>query len=319
MLVGIHQQYQGKADLHTPYETLETYPRTTFTREFTPNVLDPQNLIPKWESACRRVVTAGMTPVWSFKPEPGAVLRGLWDPYLQQLADHLNQNMIPNYVCIWHEPENDLGKYFKSARDFTMVFNRVHNQLKAVSPSVQTVHAALGYRYRDGGEISDAEATQWRTQADVHCIDLYSGRSFPLSMTMPENSAFKRWHSNLVNGRRWGVTERGWTLGPDAPVNGQAQAEAERERADCIRREADWLATTDCQMYIAWDSLGTEGDPGLMIRDTVGVTALQGLMDKVTKQPEPDPEPTPMDTTDCPLCNGSGRVKTGQTITIVRT
>jgi hypothetical protein len=308
IVVGIHQQYQGNVDRHEPDETLDIYPRTEATREFTSGyMLEPQNLIPKIEATCRKVWNQGLIAVWSFKPDSKAVSKGTWRPYLQQVADYLKTNRLDEktIVVIWHEPEND----FVEPKNFVNMFNTVHDTLKATAPKLLTCHAALGYRYRPNGEVKNP--ADWKTKADIHAIDLYQGRSFPLNQIMPENPAFKRWHAELVGGDAWAVTERGWVNSVDRGLT----------RAETIRREADWLATVrdKCLLYLVWDTVGSEGDKGLPIRDADGVAAVQYLMEQVQGplEPEPEPEP-PTDTTDCPLCHGTGKVKRGQTITIVQ-
>lgn len=321
VLVGIHQQYQGTVDLTTVQDTLTEYPLTAVTREFNANPIDPQNLIPKVENACREVWDAGLTATWSVKPKPADVANGKWRPFFEQLASYIkSQGLEDKFILvIWHEPENDIPKWFKDAAAFVAMFNKVHGWVKGVSQGILTMHAALGYRYRDKGEISDAEAPKWKTKADLNALDLYQGRSFPLAQILPENSAFKRWHKFIVGGvgNLWSVSERGFIADPEDP-------EALDVRADTIEREAEWFVESDigrqCVVIILWDTIGAEGDQALPIRDQRGQAAVRYLMNLVTQEPEPEEpeEPEPLPTTDCPLCHGSGQVVRGQTITIVK-
>lgn len=312
-IVGIHQQYQAGQDQTTPAKTLEEYPLTTATREFKAKEIVPQNLIPNVELLCRKIWDQGLIATWSFKPSRKDVKAGTWRPFIEQLAAYIkDQKLTDKFILvIWHEPENDM-----KADEFVSLFNTVHDWVKTINPMLMTCHAALGYRYRDKGEISDAEAPKWKTKADINAIDLYQGRSFPLAQIFPENSAFKRWYAAVAGGegKPWGSTERGFIAGADA----------QGLRAETIRREAEWLATDPigraCVLLLLWDTIGAEGDQLIPIKDQAGKNAVRYLMERVTAEPvvEVPPTPEPESKTDCPLCLGTGTVKAGQTITIVR-
>ncbi len=310
-IVGVHQQYQDGQDKTTPKDTLTVYPLTQATREFKSREIVPQNLIPSVEALCRKVWDEDLIAVYSFKPNRSAVASGAWRPFVEQLASYIrDQKLTDKFILVpWHEPENDM-----TADEFVSLFNAVHAWVKNVNPRLLTCHAALGYRYRDGGEIDDGEAPKWKTRADINAIDLYQGRSFPLGQIFPENSAFKRWHQFVVggSGNPWASTERGFI----------AAADQQSLRADTIRREADWLATDpvgkECMLLLLWDTIGTEGDQLIPVRDQAGKDAVNYYMGKLTAEPETDPEPEIKAQTDCPLCLGSGKVATGQTITIVK-
>lgn len=335
-IVGIHQQYQNSADQTTVAKTLAMYPLTQATREFNANPIDPQNLIPKVESACREVWDAGLIAAWSVKLKPGFVKDGKWKPYIQQLASHIkSQGLEDQFILIiWHEPENDAPKWFKNGADFVKYFNTVHDWVKGVAPGILTSHAALGYRYGDVNkgtsakpkmvpiDLDDAAAKTWKTKADIHTLDLYQGRSWPLKQIAPENSAFKRWHKCVVGGpgKPWGFSERGFIA--DAKDD-----EALADRVTTIRREADWLAEDpvgrDCVLALLWDTIGTEGDQNIPIRDEAGKDAVRYYMTRASEvapelPDEPVPPVDPGQMTDCPLCHGTGLVKQGQTITIVK-
>lgn len=333
-IVGIHQQYQNSDDQTTVEETLEEYPLTQATREFNANPIDPQNLIPKVENACREVWDQGLIAAWSVKPKPADVKNGKWKPYFEQLASYIKAKKLEDkfILIVWHEPENDVPKWFKDGADFVKVFNTVHDWVKGIAPGILTSHAALGYQYGDKGastgggtvpiNLDDATAKTWKTKADIHTIDLYQGRSWPLNQIMPENSAFKRWHRTIVggSGKPWGVSERGFIADPSKPA-------LLAQRVETIRREADWFATDpigrDCVLLLLWDTIGTEGDQFIPIRDEAGKEAVRYYMERimttVPDDPEPEPEePTgPVPITDCPLCVGSGKVPAGRTYTIV--
>lgn len=307
-IVGIHQQYQAGQDSTTPAKTLAEYPHTQATREFKPAVIVPQNLIPNVELLCRKVWDEDLIAVWSFKPDRKAL--SMWKPFIDQLASYIkDQKLTDKFIMvIHHEPENDM-----KAHEFVRMFNQIHEWVKAINPGLLTCHAALGYRYRDNGEISDAEALKWRTKADIHAIDLYQGRSFPLGQIFPENSAFKRWHRCVAQGGAWASTERGFIAGADQ----------QELRAQTLRREADWVATDPvgqlCVLLLLWDTIGVEGDQLIPMRDQASKDAARYYMERLQPQPEPEPVvPEPKAQTDCPLCLGRGTVDAGQTITIVK-
>lgn len=337
-IVGIHQQYQGSTDLTTVEKTLEEYPLTQATREFNANPIVPQNLIPKVENACREVWDAGLIATWSVKLTPADVKSGKWKPYIEQLASYIkSQGLEDKFILvIWHEPENDVPKWFASGADFVAYFNKVHDWVKAIAPNILTSHAALGYQYGDKNmgtssnpkwtpiNLDDEAAKTWKTKADINTIDLYQGRSWPLAQIMPENSAFKRWYRTIVttSGKPWGVSERGFIADPSKPA-------LLADRVTTIKREADWVASLpDAEkpaVILLWDTIGTEGDEFIPIRDEAGKEAVRYYMERIStepvpEEPEPDPEPQlpPVGQTDCPLCHGSGLVAAGQTITIVK-
>jgi hypothetical protein len=318
VLAGVHEQYQGTVDVTTPEHTLERYPKTAVTREFANGVITLQNIVPKLINLCQNVWDAGLTAAVSFKFSVADVLSGAWKPYIQSAAAWLRDNGHDDdtIFIIWHEPENDVPKYFTGAVQFVQYFNTVHDWVKAIAPSLLTAHAALGYRYADGIDIDDTKAAIWgKTKADIKGIDIYSGRSFPLGTILAELTGFKRWVTYVVGATAsYAVFERGL----------MADTAAEYDlRATIIRREADWLRSDPvgkrCKVYIMWLTSGTENDvtlkPDAKMKDAVNY-----LLAKVT-EPDPTPvpvEPAPATTTACPLCMGSGQVATGQTYTIVK-
>lgn len=324
-IVGIHQQYQGDRAT-TPEATLREYPLTMATREFTSKPIDPQNLIPRVEKLCRKVWDQDLIAVWSVKPKPYAVANGDWMPHFQQLAAHIrDEGLWDKFVlCIWHEPENDVPTWFPNGPAFVRMFNQVHHWVKAVSPNITTMHAALGYRYGDkrvGREtvpidITDEQAKYWRTKADIQALDLYQGRSWPLDQIAPENSAFKRWHTHVVGGpgNPFAFSERGFLASPGNTVE-------QALRAATLKREADWLVEDqvgrDCQMVLLWDTEGSERDPKLPISDQGGKDAVQYYMERMV---EAEQEPTPEQPTgvQCPVCQGTGTVPADQTVVVVQ-
>ena len=294
MKVGVHEQYQG-AKATTFARTASRFPSAAVTREFESGVLQPQDLIGRMIARCGAVWQAGKTAVWSFKPDPAAVSNGEWKPYVQHLAQYIKDNSLQEkvIVVIWHEPENDVPKFFKNAADFVRLFNTVHGWLKDVDPTIVTSHAALAYAYRNW---TVGQAMAWVTKCDIHSVDIYSGRSFPLAMTIANSKAFQTWKSSRPASAAWGISERGWI----------ATDSRSAERVASINAEADYLASLPeadrPAFYIVWNTEGTENDPTIIL-DDAGVGAVNELFDRVTEVV-------------CPLCDGHGRIPSDKRFTL---
>jgi hypothetical protein len=265
MKLGVHENYTGP----TPSSLAKTagqFPKVQVTREFEPDVLAPQSLTTRIERRCGMAWALNKTVVWSFKPEPGAVKSGAWRPHVEELARYLSAEgrAAKTVVVIWHEPENDM-----SAGAFVALYNRVHEWLTAVNPAIVTSHAALGWCYRNW---TVKQAARWVTQATVHSIDLYSGRSFPLDMTLQSSASFQAWKKSRPAGSRWGVSERGWI----------ANAAGAQERAASIAAEALYLLSLtpaeQPDFYIVWNTVGVENDPDIVL-DPAGAGAVNRLFD----------------------------------------
>lgn len=271
MLVGVHEDYWNAKARTTLSATLKAFPATAVGREFYSDIATASlpSLISPMVTKCAPFWAAGQSVVWSFKPNPADVANGKLKPLVSQLADYIQHAGLANrvYLCIWHEPEND----FKIGPEFVRMFNTVHGWLKAVEPAIQTTHAALGYYYRN---ITPAQAKQWITQADVHSIDLYSGRSFPIAMTLPDSKAYQTWKAALPAGSRWGVSERGFIA---APADSAA-------RVRTINSEAAWLAglkpAERPEFFVTWNTPGTENDPKIPL-DAPARDAMNALFARV--------------------------------------
>lgn len=316
MILGVHEQYQAGKDRTTPAETKKRYPLVKMTREFKGGEVVPQNLNPATKNLCQKVWDEGLICNVSFKFSVTEVMNGKWRPYIEQWAATIRDSgrSAQTILTIWHEPEND-KVFIGQPERFVAYFNQVHDWVKAIDPTILTCHAALGYRYRDRGEITSAEALKWVTKADINSIDLYSGRSFPLEMTLGTSTAFTRWLSTRPAGGSWAVSERGWIAGADKSA----------ERVASINAEFDWLmALPDDALphfYIVWSTEGTEGDP-LIPLDAAGRDAVNEgfarINARLNPEPEPTPTPEPSTTIECPLCHGEGQVPSGCTYTVVK-
>jgi hypothetical protein len=257
--LGVHETESTSA------KRAADYPGHTATRIFVPGVQSkPFDLVKRIERQCADTWEAGHIAAWSIKPLPATVADGGWRKPFEDLAAYLKENYKTKktIVIIWHEPENDIDDHFKTPEDFVRMFNTVDKWMRGVWSGTKTCHAALAYAYRDKKGFDNAYARRWRTTAKVHGVDVYSGRSFPLSAILPEHTGFARWAREVARidqGGRWAVTERGWTCTP----------QYNRKRADTIAREFKWLAghKNKPDTYLLWNSTGTENDQGLILDD----------------------------------------------------
>lgn len=307
MLAGIHENEHPAATARRAGGNA--------TRDFTANVITPGDLVKRVKTVCGPAWAAGQTAVWSFKPSPPEVKSGAWKAPVQALANYLKAHPdLKIVVIIWHEPENDTPKWFRRPDDFVSLFERCAEWFRAVCPDMVLVHAALGYRYATGTkDITDATARQWRTSANVHCLDIYSGRSNPLATIAPELSGYTRWRQYVAGDDPWGFTERGWAADPgDYPL-----------RAATIDRESAWLASLAVKprIYLVWSTEGTEKDDKLIL-DRTGQARADALVAQLLAGAKPGTiaaKPAPASTqpatsapvpasftVPCPLCHGSG-------------
>lgn len=283
----------GIHEAHSVSQTLQRFPKTVATREFNGGTITPSDLVSKLTSAATETWNAGLTCWWSVKLSVAEVTSNSWQGHVENLAAFLAANPSKKTVLVlWHEPEDDFGA--SGAANYVSYFNKIDGWLKAVNPQVKTCHSANSYWYRQAGPIASPLA--WRTNADIHATDVYSGNSFPLNSILPEQSAFTRWLDGLVGaGQPYSVTERGWF----ADSSGYAT------RATTIRREGDWLRDDSvgqlCENYLYWNTSGQQNDPRLVL-DITGEDAVRYLSEQIST-----PEPVLRQITQtCPLCNGAG-------------
>jgi hypothetical protein len=268
MRVGVHENYQGP-DKTTLALTLARFPQIDITREFEAHPLPAQDLVGRINARCGIIWLAEKSCVWSFKPLPADVKSGAWRLYVRELAQYLADTHLENrtVITIWHEPENDVPKWFRSPADFVRVFNTVHDWLISVDGLIETSHAALGYLY---SRMTDRQARQWVTRASIQAIDVYSGRSFPLDMTLATSVAFARWKATRPAGSKWAVSERGWIAVPALSA----------QRSASITAEADWLVSLPLadrpDFYIVWNTPGVENDPTIPL-DAAGRAAVNAM------------------------------------------
>jgi len=242
--VGVH-------DDRPPAEVFAAFPGAALSRQFIgPGTLPKgTDLAARFEAAARPTWKAGGLPVVSLKLRWDEVTAGQWDVRLRHLGGWL-AGQPDAVVVLWHEPEDDHATPAK-ARAFVSAFNHARGLLKEAAPTLVVAYCAMSYQWRPGSK-STADPAIWRgIEADLYLCDVYSGKSFPASATLPEHPGFARWKREVVDsvpGRRWGVGERGILAGPT--------------RAKTWQRERDWLLGPgrDCALYMVWNTPGTEDD-----------------------------------------------------------
>jgi hypothetical protein len=269
----------------TPADLNATYPGVVYTREFVSGTLinpgDVAGLIRKVQALCDPAWAVGQTPIVSVKLDVDQVTNGKWDSTLQDLGAWLSRR--PQMILIvHHEPEDDM-----TAVKFVPYFNRARHMLKLGYPALQVMYAAMAYQWAPGraagGSIAgrtDDPAAWAKVEADLYGIDVYSGRSFPLTAILPEHLGFIRWHIHMIGntGRKWIVTERGF----------EASAADSDRRALTISRETDWLtsgaaAAMGCIGYVYWDTPGTESSTTLSL-DAAGRRELRLLVSRLASK-----------------------------------
>ncbi|AGL13893.1 hypothetical protein [Actinoplanes sp. N902-109] len=212
-------------------------------------------------------LAAGGGCVVRIKLPMDAVRSGAWDSRLTALGARLVGLAV--IVIPYHEPEDNLKPVV-----FVPAFGRARSVLRAAAPALEVAYAGMAYQWRPGSKTT-ADPAAWARDldADLYLLDVYSGNSFASTAILPEHPGFVRWYAEMIAahpGRRWGIAERGILAGPG--------------RAATIRREAQWLATDPigqaCQLYLWWNTGGTEGQAGWLL-DADGRAALAELLDRL--------------------------------------
>lgn len=250
----------GVHDHRSYASTKQVFPKTVHVREFVSGELSTSSdLVGKINRLAAPAFSAGLIPWISFKLRPSDVAAGRWDAKLRAVGAEVDSRvrLIP-----YHEPEDDM-----SPSRFTAMFNRVATRVKSAARGHRLVYSAMAYQFRPGSSTTADPAAWFPTGADVYAADVYSGRSEPLTAILPDHPGFKRWNRYRPKTKPWAVTERGFITGSRF-----------RERADQIAREAAWLKTSGCAVYIYWNSEGTEGDPAILLDARYGEPALRAMM-----------------------------------------
>lgn len=280
MILGVHENADPKV-------TTARFPGATWASGFVsdggkplPESTTAGELVAAVMAKAKKALDAGGGCVVRVKLDMLAAGRGVWDARLTVLGRAVEGlNII---LVLHHEPEDDwAGAVFAAG------FNRGRRAVRAGGPNVQVAYCAMAYHWARGMRATRDPRPRQSVEADWFLIDLYSGKSFEPTATIPEHPGFQRWYAEMVApfpGRRWGVAERGILAGPT--------------RAATIAREAEWLATDPvgrtCGMYLWWSTGGAENNAGWVL-DQAGAAAVAALIARIGDAPAvPAYEPGPI-------------------------
>jgi hypothetical protein len=267
-ILGVHE-------IAKPATTTGRYPAARWGREFVAK--NGGGPLPEatTEAALVKMVLAKVLPhtlagggcVVSIKADMVSVGKGRWGSRFAAVGRALAG--LDAIVLLWHEWEDNW-----TARIAVPAHNRGRDALKSEAPDLEVGACSMAYQWRPGSKTT-ADATAWTAdlQADIYLADVYSGNSFPPVAILPEHPGWVRWYTEMIAawpGRRWGIAERGILAGPT--------------RAATIAREAEWLATDPigrtCELYLWWNTGGTEDNPGWVL-DDAGQRAVAQLLDRI--------------------------------------
>ena len=272
LLAGVHE-------LQTPATTRDRYGLAeNWGREFVaaagggalPSNTALKTLLDKVEKAVRPHEEAGGGCVLSLKIDPRQMAAGLWDERLTAVGAALaGRNVV---LILWHEPEDNwAGGIFAAG------FNRGRVAVKAGGPFVLVAYCAMAYQWSPGRKSTRDPAIWALIDADLYLVDVYSGKTYPGDLILPDHPGFVRWYEHMIAPypqRSWGVAERGFAAGADRPA--------------AWAREFDWLATSDvgrsCTMYLAWLTSGTEKNAA-WLADAPTEAAIAGGLTLITTPP----------------------------------
>lgn len=278
--VGVHEDWTAGG--RTPTQVKVRYPGAKIGRAFIARVLSyPVDLRPKARNVLLPYLAAKTPIVYlSAKSDVADTIRGDWDVQYRELGTYLDTLQKQHGVTIifipYHEPEDDL-----TAAQFVPYFNRVRAAVKLGSSAIQVKPCYMSYQWllrRNGQSVGGKtdNPTAWfrNIQAtDGVTVDVYSGRSFPLELTLSEHPAFRRWISYVPATWKWSVTERGWDTPSSTNRTNRSALRVKtmnREFAEIRSRRGYYSRLID---YVIWSSPGTEGARGLVL-DRAGEDAV---------------------------------------------
>lgn len=257
MIFGVHENQSVQA-------TKSRFPGVVASGPAFLGQTKPTELLLKVSKVLNGYNSPVQNPFLTFKAPPADIIAGKYDEAFRSLGDMLrSQPYAKAYIAYWHEPENDM-----QGSTFTKAFSRFHQVTHELAGTDRfaSVYSALAYAWRPNDNRTK-DAAAWQPKfVDVFAADVYSGRSFPNTATLPEHAGFRRWQDELVKGGSWGLTERGFQGA---------------NRTATILREIDYLTGSlkKPKFYLYWNTPGTENDPKWVL-DAEGETAVKKLIDK---------------------------------------
>lgn len=275
--IGIHEDWTAKPAGRTPAQIRSRFSKASIGRPFTGKPLTTvQDLRPKAFAALKPYLAAGVKIIYlSLKTDITQTRSGAWDARYLELGEYIAQLQIEYGVEIiiipWHEPEDN----FPNGKVFVEYHNHVFDAIKTGSMAVKVKPCFMAYHWApgkggsiDGKTNSPNEWFNGLKMSDGVTVDVYSGRSFVLQLTLPEHPGFMRFIRYLPTDVRWSATERGW----ETPSSTNSIFRPTL-RVTSMHREFVWLLSDDpiakrCDDYTIWGSPGTENAPGLLMDDS---------------------------------------------------
>lgn len=256
MIIGVHENMSVMA-------TKGRFPGVTATGPAFLGQTKPTDLVAKITKTLDSYKAPVQYAFLTFKAPPADVIAGKYDAAFRNLGTNLYTRPFAKvYIAYWHEPEDDL-----QPSTFTKALARFHQVTHETSGDrFASVYSALAYAWRPTDHRT-ADPHAWQPRyVDVFAADVYSGKSFSDTATLPEHAGWKRWQDQLVMGGNWGLTERGFQ-GP--------------HRAATIAFETTWLMNQvrKPRFYLVWNTPGTENDPNWVL-DAPGEVAVRRLIDR---------------------------------------
>lgn len=241
--------YRGVHEPQVPLTTRSTYPGATTAGPYFLADVAPDQALDKLAKLCTPAWAAGLTPLWTFKPNPADVAAGRWDLPLKRIRDYHVGLGLKSIAYPWHEPEDNM-----TGKTFTGMFNRVYPLLSA-PPNIICGYTAMAYQWRPKSPTTSNPKDWDPYQTDFYGIDVYSGQGFPAKDTLVTHAGFQRWLTTLVGGRPFMICERGFA-GPG--------------RDETMAAEGQYLGLAGTQVigYQLWNAPGTNNPTGWLFDQT---------------------------------------------------
>lgn len=235
--------FRGVHEPQTPLTTRVTYPGATTAGPYFMNDVAPSKIVDKLIKLCGPAWSAGLTPLWTWKPTAADVAAGVWDMPIKRIRDYHLAMGVHSIAYPWHEPEDNM-----SGKVFTGIFNRVYPLLSA-PPFITCGYTAMAYQWRPKSPTTSNPKDWAPYQTDFYGIDVYSGQGFPAKDTLATHPGFQRWLTSLVGDGPFMICERGFA-GPG--------------RDETMAAECQYLGLAGTQVigYQLWNAPGTDNPTG---------------------------------------------------------
>lgn len=225
----------------------------------------PASVVQDVQNACAPIYSAGQTPFFSVKPNPGDLLGGFLDEHLDAIAQWAEGQPRKPYMTVWHEPENDM-----SGGQFQQVYGYAANLLR---PSVLMGPVNMAYQWQEGvSGLKVTNVADWvipSSQKDFHGADFYTHTGYSTGK-LTDHKAWNRWRTAVGDDSLIFIVERGMDGGDQAAI---------------LAYDIAVLETMGAYGYLVWD-VNANGHPYVLSGDALSV------LSQLAAEPEPTPEPT---------------------------